>query len=193
MTTKLIFTAGSARENSLNKKLARAACDVAKNHDNVEATFVDLKDYPMPLFDEGLETKEGMPQKAAELKQMFSDCDGFFIASPEYNSAYSPLLKNTIDWMSRVHMDGEKPLAAYKGKVAALGAVSPGGLGGIRGLVPLRMLLGNIGVHVTPTQIAVNNGMNAFEGDSSLSDKNQSSMLESVVSQLVETAKALKS
>ena len=192
MTIKLLFTAGSAREASLNKKLAYAAYQNAKNQSGVDAIFLDLKAYPLPLFDEDLESAEGMPENAITLKKMFSDCDGFFIASPEYNSAYSPLLKNTIDWMSRVHEEGEKPLAAFKGKVAGLAAVSPGGLGGIRGLVPLRMLLGNIGVHVIPNQAAINNGMNAFDANENMADEKQEKMLETVIHQLIETTKSLK-
>lgn len=191
MTVKLIFFAGSARQDSLNKKLARAACDIAASHDGVEAEFIDLKDYPMPLYDGDWESENGLPDKTIQLKEKFIRCDGFFISSPEYNSAYSSLLKNTIDWLSRSHLDNEKPLAAYKSKVAAISAVSPGMLGGLRGLVPLRMLLGNIGVHVIPSQAAINNGMNAFDG-TALHDEKQSAMLKSVISELISTTKALK-
>ncbi|NCO03852.1 MAG: NAD(P)H-dependent oxidoreductase [Alphaproteobacteria bacterium] len=193
MSIKILFLAGSAREGSLNKSLARAACDMASEHENVSAEFIDLKDYPMPIYDGDLEKEKGLPDNAITLKKKFITCDGFFIASPEYNSGYSSLLKNTIDWMSRSHEQDEKPLIAYKDKVAAIAAVSSGMLGGLRGLVPLRMLLGNIGVHVTPSQAAIGNGMNAFDDKGKLSDDKQKVMLQNVVDELIKTTKALQS
>lgn len=192
MTIKLLFLAGSAREDSINKKLARAACNIAIEHQNVEATFIDLKDYPMPIYDGDLENKAGLPEQAISLKKLFIESDGIFIASPEYNSGYSALLKNTIDWLSRPHEENEAPLIAFKGKTAGLAATSPGGLGGIRGLVTLRMLLGNIGMHVVPSQAAIGNGFKAFNEDGSLADESQKKMLEGVVNQLVKTTQALK-
>jgi NAD(P)H-dependent FMN reductase len=99
------------------------------------------------------------------------DHDGFLIASPEYNSAFSPLLKNTLDWASRSESEDESPLVAFRGKTAGILATSPGGLGGIRGLILLRMVLGNLGVIVMPDQQAVPNGFQAFNDDGSMSDE----------------------
>lgn len=192
MTVKLLFLAGSAREDSLNKKLARAACDMASQHTDVEAEFIDLKGYPMPIYDGDIEQAQGLPEHAIALKKKFIACDGFFIASPEYNSGYSALLKNTIDWMSRSSETGEAPLIAYKDKIAAISAVSPGMLGGLRGLVPLRMLLGNIGVHVIPAQAAIGSGMDAFDEAGKLCDTKQNAMMKGVVDALIKTTKALQ-
>lgn len=192
MTIKLLFLSGSAREKSLNKKLARAAFAIAAQEQDVHAQFIDLKDYPMPIYDGDLEDENGLPDNAIALKKQFIECDGFFIASPEYNSSFGPLLKNTIDWMSRQHKENEGGLIAFKDKVAAISAVSPGSLGGLRGLVPLRMLLGNINVHVIPSQVAISNGMNAFNEDGDLKDEAQAKMLSGIVHQLVQTTKALK-
>ena len=191
MTTKLLFLAGSARKGSLNKQLARAGAALAKDK-GVQTTFIDLKDYPAPIFCEDLEREDGMPESMSKLKQIFADHDGFFIASPEYNSAYSPLLKNTIDWLTRVEHDDEPALIAFKGKVAALSGASAGALGGIRGLVPLRMLLGNIGVHVIPTQLALSSADQAFNNDGTLKQDNQANMLQAVIDEFITTATALK-
>lgn len=188
---KLLFLAGSSREDSMNKQLALLATKLVKQTD-IEATFIDLNDYEMPLYNGDLEDEKGLPENAKKLKQLFVDSDGFFIASPEYNGSFSALLKNTLDWVSRAHLENEPPLSAYQGKVAALSAISPGPLGGLRGLVPLRMLLGNIGVMVTPTQVAIGSGFQAFDSDGNLVDEKQAGMLQTTVNEFVNTAQALK-
>lgn len=188
---KILFLAGSARKESINKKLVKLAANMAKEA-GAEVTVIDLKDYEMPLYNGDLENEQGIPENTKKLKQLFIDHDGFFIASPEYNSSYSPLLKNTIDWVSRVSEDNEAPLVAYNGKVAALGAISPGALGGLRGLVPLRMLLGNIGVIVIPTQIAIGAGFKAFDADGKLNDEVQANRLKSTIDELLTAADRLK-
>lgn len=184
---KLIFFAGSARKDSINKKLARSAADMAEAL-GAEVTYVDLRDYPMPLYDGDLEDAEGMPENAQKLKKMFVEHDGFFVASPEYNSSISPLLKNTIDWMSR---PGGVEASPYKGKIAALGASSPGAIGGLRGLIPLRLLLSHLGVHVIADQIAVSSGHEAFDEDGNLKDARQADFLKSTVETLVKSADKL--
>lgn len=186
--TKILFFAGSTRTGSFNQKLAQAAYEYAKAK-GVEATLVDLKDYDMPMYNGDIEAGEGLPDKAIGFKEVLSDHAGFFVASPEYNSMFSPLLKNTIDWCTRKHKDNEVPV--FKGKVAALGAASPGALGGLRGLPVLRILLSNIGVHVVPAQIAVGQAGDAFDDTGNLKDDGQKAMLHGVVDQLIETAKAL--
>ncbi|MEX0386374.1 NADPH-dependent FMN reductase [Spiribacter onubensis] len=187
----LIFLAGSAREDSVNKKIARVAARMAEAA-GADATFIDLRDYPMPLYDGDLESRDGLPEAAAELKALFRASDGLFIASPEYNSSLPPLLKNTIDWVSRRASADEPPLVAYKGKVAAIAAGSPGGLGGLRGLVPLRMLLGNLGMHVVPQQLAIAGAPNVFDDDGRLIDRDRSDALEAVVRELTTMAVALQ-
>lgn len=138
-----------------------------------EVKIIELADYPMPLFSEDLEASDGMPVNALRFKQLLIEHDGFLIASPEYNSAFSPLLKNVIDWASRAQSKDEPPLLAYKGKVASIMATSPGVLGGLRGLVFLRMLLGNIGVIVLPNQRAVGRAFDAFLDDGSLREQSE--------------------
>lgn len=184
---KLLFFAGSARKESMNKKLAKLAADMAQDA-GAQVTHIDLKDFEMPLYDGDVEAQNGIPENAKKLKQLFVEHDGFFIASPEYNSSMPPLLKNTLDWISRPHEEKEASLIAFNGKIAALGAVSPGGLGGLRGLVPLRMMLGNIGVTVVPSQVAVGSGFQAFDENEHLKDDRQAGMLKATIDEFVKIA-----
>jgi len=187
---KLLMFAGSARTASTNKQLATLAASIAQKAD-VDVTLIDLKDFEMPIYDGDLEGETGLPENAKRLKRLFVEHDGLFIASPEYNSSFSPLLKNALDWISRPHTENEPPLWAYSGKVAALGSVAPGALGGLRGLVPLRMMLGNIGVTVVPNQVAISNGFSAFNDAGTLNDDRQFQMLKATVDQLILTTRAM--
>jgi NAD(P)H-dependent FMN reductase len=140
-------------------------------------TVIDLLDFPMPLFSEDIESETGIPEAARNLKKLMIASQGFLIASPEYNSAFSPVLKNAIDWVSRVEKEDEPPLQAFKGKFAALMAASPGPLGGIRGLVMVRMLLANIGVTVLPDQQTIRNAYKAFNDEGSLIDDKKQDLI----------------
>lgn len=165
---RILAFAGSARTSSFNKQLIKIAAQGARDA-GAAVTLIDLKDYPLPLFDQDLEASQGLPEVALQLKQLFVSHDGLLISSPEYNSSFSPLLKNTIDWVSR-SSPGEPGLAAFNGKVATLMAASPGALGGLRGLVHVRAMLGNINVVVLPQQIAVPKAMDAFDAEGKLKD-----------------------
>ena len=171
----------------MNKKLAKLAADMAQEA-GAHVTHIDLKDFEMPLYDGDVEAQNGIPENAKKLKQLFVEHDGFFIASPEYNSSIPPLLKNTLDWISRPHEENEASLIAFNGKIAALGAVSPGGLGGLRGLVSLRMMLGNIGVTIVPSQVAVGSGFQAFDENEHLKDARQAGMLKATIDEFVKIA-----
>ena len=126
----------------------------------------------MPLYDGDLEQSEGLPQNVQRLKKLMSSQQGFLISAPEYNSSITGVLKNTMDWTSR-QSENEAPLACYTGKVAGIMSASPGGLGGLRGLVHVRVILENMGVMVIPEQIAVSAAHEAFDVDNSLKDKRQ--------------------
>ena len=119
---RIIAFSGSARKGSFNQKLVALAAAGASAA-GADVTTITLADYPIPLFDQDLEADEGMPQAAHNFKQLLVGCDGFLIASPEYNSSFSPLLKNAIDWASRSESSDEPPLAAFSGKTAAIMAV----------------------------------------------------------------------
>ena len=181
---RLLFFAGSVREGSFNKKLARLGQHIAEAN-GIEAVFVDLRDYPMPIYDGDLEANEGPPVKAREFKALLGEYQGVFIASPEYNSSITPLLKNTLDWVSRVKEKGETGLEVFKTRVFAISGASPGYYGTMRSLLTLRQILAvGIGALVIPQQLALPRAMDAFEADGSLKDKSQQEMLKSVVEAL---------
>lgn len=188
-TPKLIVFAGSARRGSWNRKLAKAAAEMARGA-GAEVTLLDLADYPMPLMDEDLEVSEGLPANALKLKDLFRAHDGFIIACPEYNSSITPLLKNTIDWLSRPR-EGEPVLACFRGKVCGLLSASPGALGGLRGLVTVRSILGNIGVLLVPEQLALTGADRAFNEDGSLSDPKRAEAVRGVVASVIRVASRL--
>lgn len=187
---KIVAFAGSLRKDSFNKKLVRIAIEGAKRA-GAEVTLLDLKDYPLPIFDEDLEKESGVPAKAMELKKLFIASDGIMISAPEYNSSITAVFKNTIDWLSRP-VPGEAPLAAFKGKTAVLMSASPGGLGGLRGLVHVRSILGNIGVIVLPEQVAVSNANDAFAVDGSLKDAKQQESIVKLGERLAVVTRKLK-
>ena len=164
----ILAFAGSARNNSWNKKLVRIAAKGARAA-GAEVTDLDLADYPMPIYDGDLEATEGQPSNAKRLKTLMINSHGFLIASPEYNSGYSPLLKNTLDWVSRP-IPEEPSLLAFAGKVTALMSASPGALGGLRGLAQLRQVLSNIQVLVLPGQVTVPLAQNLFKKNGYLED-----------------------
>ncbi len=124
---RIVAFAGSARRNSFNLKLVKVAAEGAQAA-GADVTVLDMRDFPMPLFDQDLEAAEGSPENARKLRKIILAHDGLLIASPEYNSSITPLLKNAIDWVSRAG-EGEKALAAYEGKVGAVMSASPGRLG----------------------------------------------------------------
>jgi chromate reductase len=176
MTPRILAFAGSTRKESFNKKVLSIAAKGAKDA-GAEVTLIDLKDFPLPLFDQDLEAEQGMPENGKKLKKLFIDHDGLLIASPEYNSSITAVLKNAIDWASRP-APAEPSLVAFKGKVATLMSASPGALGGLRALVHVRAILGNIGVIVLPDQIAIAKAREAFKPDGSLADSKQQAGVE---------------
>lgn len=190
MKSKILFFAGSARRESMNKKLARQACDMALEK-GASATFVDLADYPMPIYDGDLEAEQGLPENASRLKQIFAEHQGLFIASPEYNGSFSPLLKNSLDWISRREDGNEPRLLAYTNKTAALAATAGGYFGGLRGLVPLRMLLGNLGVDVLGKQLAIPFYGEAFDARGRLVQEEALAQLSSLLDNLIEKVERL--
>jgi len=174
---RILAFAGSARKDSFNKKLIKVAAEGARKA-GADVTLIDLADFPLPVFDQDLEARE-FPENAKKLKALFVSHAGLLISCPEYNSSMTPLLKNTIDWVSRP-LPGEKSLAGIAGKAAGLVSASPGALGGLRGLVPVRAMFGNIQVLVVPEQAAVPAADKAFEEDGTLKDPKMQGMVENV-------------
>jgi chromate reductase len=187
---KTLAFAGGTRGASFNKKLAAAAAGMVKAA-GTKVTLLDLADHRLPMYDGDLEGGEGVPAEVKALRDIFLEHDGFIIASPEYNSSIAPILKNTLDWVSRPDGD-DAMVAAYKGKTAGLISASPGPLGGLRGLVHLRSILGNIGVTVVPQQSAMSGAAKSFNDDDSIADAGQASAVKAMADAVVRTASALK-
>ena len=187
---KILAFAGSLRRGSWNKMLVRAAATAAAGA-GADVHIADLRDFPLPIFDEDLERENGTPTEAMALKKLFVAADGLLIASPEYNSSISAALKNAIDWVSRP-APGEAPLVAFTGKTAAILATSPGGLGGLRGLVHLRSILGSIGVLVLPEQTAIPKAHEAFASDGSIKDAKTAAGVAAIGRRLAELTASLK-
>ena len=191
-STKLLFMAGSAREASLNKRLARVGVEIAQAN-GIAATFADLGDYPMPLYDGDIEAKSGIPENAKKLKALLLVHDGIFIAAPEYNASLAPLLKNALDWVSRNRDEGEPPLHVYKTRVFAIGAASPGAFGGLRGLLALRQTLElGLGALVLPDQIIVPKAADAIDANGHLGDKALMEMYKALIQKLARAAHVMK-
>ena len=187
---RILAFGGSLRRDSFNQKLAAIAAAGAREA-GAEVTLITLRDFPMPLFDQDLEAEIGKPAEAKRLKELFLCHQGLIIASPEYNSGYSAALKNAIDWVSRGDSPDEPPISALAGKSAVIMATSPGGLGGLRGLIPLRMLLGNLGITVLPDQIAIPSAFDAFGPDGHLVDPKQEAKVKTLGASLAEQLQKL--
>ena len=181
---KILAFAGSARVASFNKKLIRIAAAAAKTA-GAEVTVLDLRDLPMPLYDGDLEAAEGLPANVKKFKELMLAHQGLLLSCPEYNSSITPLLKNAIDWASRP-LPGEGSLACFTGKVAGLVSASPGALGGLRCLVHVRAILGNINVLVIPEQFALAKAHEAFDADGNMKDAAQKTAVENVGKRLAQ-------
>ncbi len=187
---RILAFAGSLRRESYNKKLVKVAAAGAKAA-GAEVTEIDLRDLPMPIFDEDLEKSDGLHPNARKFKDVLLGHQGMLISSPEYNSSISAALKNAIDWASRP-VSGEKPLECFDGKVAGLMAASPGLLGGLRGLVTLRSILGNIRVIVLPDQFALVKANEALNSDGTLKDEKQRAAVEAIGAKVANTCARLR-
>jgi len=187
---RILAFAGSLRTGSFNKKLVRIAVEAAREAGAL-VTLIDLLDYPLPILNQDDEDAHGLPENAKKLKELFISHQGFLISSPEYNSSITGALKNVIDWASRAETEDEPPLIAYTGKTCALVSASPGALGGLRALVHVRAILGNIGVFVLPGQVCIPKAHEAFNENSSLKDARQEESVRKLARQLVETTRKL--
>lgn len=182
-TPRILAFGGSLRRDSYNQKLAAIAASGGREA-GAEITLISLRDFSLPVFDEDLEATSGMPEAAKRLKAIFREHNGLIIAAPEYNSSITAALKNAIDWVSRGESDNEPALSALAGKTAVVCSASPGGLGGLRGLVHLKAILGSIGITVLPDQVAVGKAYEAFTADGALADSKQQASVKALGSNL---------
>jgi len=186
---KILVFAGSIRSGSHNARLAALAAKLLTIAD-AEVTRISLQDYPLPLYDGDLEARTGPPEYAVSLKRLMMRHGGVFITSPEYNASFAPLLKNAIDWISRVREGTEPSLAAYRNRVFAIAAASNGTFGGYRSLMALRQVLElGCGATVLPEQVAVRDASNAFDEDDNLRDPRTAESFNALLRRLVDAAR----
>ncbi len=189
-SVKLLFFAGSARNGSHNKRLAKLGATIAEAN-GIASTVADLGDYPMPLYDADLENTEGVPDNARKLEALMRIHNGVFIACPEYNASITPLLKNTLDWMSRIRSEGGE-VPVFKSRVFALGSSSPGGMGGLRGLTTVRTVLEiGLGALVLPDQFAVPRASDAYDEHGHLKSKDANEQFKTLIQKLARAAHVL--
>lgn len=169
---KILAFAGSLRKDSYNKKLVKIAVKGAQEA-GAFVTYIDLEDYPLPLYNQELEEAKGLPTSAKQLKELFLAHEGFLIASPEYNSSISGALKNVIDWVSRPSTKEEKSLICFRDKVVTLMSASPSDLGGLRGLVHTRSIFSNLFSLVLPKQKCIPQADKAFDAAGNLHNLEQ--------------------
>ncbi|ESW90716.1 NAD(P)H-dependent oxidoreductase [Mesorhizobium sp. M0179] len=187
---KILVFAGSVRSGAFSGRTA----DVAQKElamQGAEVTRISLADYPLPIIDEDLEKEKGVPDNAVKLGRLIAANDGLLIATPEYNGSIPPLLKNTIDWVSRVRLDGGRPVRPLVGKVAGLCSSSNGHFAGIRCINHLRAVLVRCQLEMVTPECSVSDGGNAFDGDGNFRDDRLTKSMEHLCRTLIETSRML--
>jgi chromate reductase len=180
---KLLIFAGSLRKDSCNKKFAREALRLAKEL-GAEGEFLDLKEYPMPVYDGDIEASTGIPETVKSLGKKIAEADALVISTPEYNGSIPGILKNVIDWLSR-----DKPVS-LEGKHLLLIAASPGALGGVRSLWHSRQPFEVLNVHVYPGMLGLPDAYNAFDEQGRLKDAKTVQRLKNLLDQYIKHVKA---
>ncbi len=189
---RLLLTSGSSRQGSLNMQLARWVAAQAREA-GAHVTLLDLRSLALPLYDADVEA-QGMPAGALALRDHFAQADAFVVCAPEYNGFPTPLLINALDWASRPQADGGAPsgIAALSGTVAGLLSASPGGLGGLRGLVALRSFLQmNLQMLIVPEQHALGSAASAFNAQGDLLEAHHQQGVLKVLHSVLRAAAAL--
>jgi NAD(P)H-dependent FMN reductase len=190
-TPKILVIPGSLRTGSLNAKLAAAAVDELVRAD-ADVTRISLGDFPLPIYDGDLEASSGVPKQALNLKRMIGSHHGVLIVTPEYNSSLPPLVKNSIDWVSRV-TDGQEPKGqVFRGRAFAIAAASNGRLGGTRCLEALRLVLSACRALVIPNQLALSHADDAYDEMDRLKHAADIAAMQSMARQLIDVAQQMK-
>jgi chromate reductase, NAD(P)H dehydrogenase (quinone) len=187
---KILVIPGSLRTGSLNAKLAAVAA-----HRLVQAgadvTRLSLADFPLPIYDGDLQTKSGVPKHAIDLKRMIGAHHGVLIVTPEYNASVPPLVKNTIDWVSRVQDTHESRGQVFRGRAFAIASASHGRLGGARSLAALRLILSACQALVIPNQLALAFADEAYDDRERLKQTPDIEALDALVRQLIDVSQRL--
>lgn len=189
MTPRILVFAGSTRSGALSGKTADAAMKELALQ-GADVTRISLVDYPLPILNEDLEREEGVPENAANLARQISDHDAVLIATPEYNSSLPPLVKNTIDWISRVSTDAQgRPMRALSGKPVALCSSSNGGFAGVRAIAQLRGVLVHLQAEVIAPQCSVPRAQEAFDENGAFMEERLQKSMARVCRTLIERAR----
>jgi NAD(P)H-dependent FMN reductase len=187
---KILVIPGSLRSGSLNAKLAAtAAHELAQA--GAEVSLISLGDFPLPIYDGDLQSKSGVPKHAVNLKRMMSTHHGVLIVTPEYNSSVPPLVKNTIDWVSRVQDAHETRGQVFRGRAFAIASAAEGRLGGARSLAALRLILAACHALVIPNQFALAFASQAYDDRDRLKHPADSEALGTMVRQLIDVSQRL--
>lgn len=186
-TPRILVFAGSVRSGAFSGKTADVAHKTLALQ-GADVTRISLLDYTLPIYDQDLEKEEGIPQNAMKLARLIAGHDGMLIATPEYNGSVPPLLKNTIDWLSRVRRDGDTALNPLAGKVVGLCSSSEGQFAGIRAISHLRAILQRCQMDVVTPECSVPRGGEAFDDKGDFRDERLRRAMARVVTALVEQA-----
>ena len=182
---KILVIPGSLRSGSLNARLAAvAAYELVQL--GAEVSRISLADFPLPIYDGDLQSKSGVPKHAVNLKRMMSAHHGVLIVTPEYNSSVPPLVKNTIDWVSRVQDPQESRGQVFRERPFAIASASEGRLGGTRALAALRLILSACHAMVVPNQLALSFASEAYDDMDRLKHPADVEALAALVRQLIE-------
>ena len=184
---RILVVAGSIRSGAFSASTADAAMQELARQ-GADVTRVSLADYPLPIMDQDLERENGVPQNAVRLARQIAAHDGLLIASPEYNASIPPLLKNALDWVSRVRRLDGHAFQAFAGKVAALCSSSDGNFAGIRCLYHLRAVLMACRVEVITPQCSVARAAGAFDESGQFREERLRHQMETVCRTLIERA-----
>ena len=187
---KILVIPGSLRTGSLNARLAAAAVhEIALA--GAEVTRISLADFPLPIYDGDLQTKSGVPKNAINLKRLMSAHHGVLIVAPEYNSSVPPLVKNTVDWITRVQDAHETRGQVFRGRAFALAAASESRFGGTRSLAALRLILSACHAMVIPNQLALSFASEAYDDMDRLKHPADIEALKALVRQLIDVSQRL--
>ncbi len=183
---KVLVFAGSTRNDSLNKKIVQEAAQIAREM-KASVKVIDLKDFPMPLYDEDLEKKEWMPLNAKRFRRLMVESDAIIISTPEYNGSIPGSIKKRFDWASRSE-EGQGSREAFKGKYFAIISASPGGGGGVRALIHLRAIISAIGGDVIAQQVSVSSAHTILDEQGHIKNGDIKTELKEEIQQLINQA-----
>jgi chromate reductase, NAD(P)H dehydrogenase (quinone) len=187
---KILIIPGSMRTGSRNVKLAAAAADQFVQA-GADVTRISLADFPLPIYDADLQAKSGVPRHAVNLKRMIGAHHGVLFVTPEYNASVPPLLKNAIDWVSRVHELHEARGDVFRSRAFALAGASQSRLGAARALQALRLILTSCHANVIASQLTLAFADQAYDDMDKLKNEGDIAAMKELVAQLIDVSQRM--